>query len=222
MSVNEKLPARTPLNKELIVRTAIELADERGLEALSMRNLAGRLGVTAMSLYNHVANKDEILDALIEAVFAEIELPDARDWKTAIRTSSISAREALVRHQWATSLWMSRQGAGPSRMRHGNWLLATLRTAGLSNEMIFHAYHILESHLLGSTLQQLNFPYQGEELAGMARTFLKNFPMDEFPDMVEHIRQHIEPSQRTQTGFEFALDLILDGLERARDTDGTR
>jgi AcrR family transcriptional regulator len=198
------------------VRTAIELAGENGLEALSMRNLADRLHVTPMSLYNHVANKDEILDSLIEAVFAEIELPDASNWKTAIRTSALSARDALVRHPWATSLWMTRQGGGTSRMRHGNWVLATLRTAGLSDEMIFHAYHILETHLLGSTLQQLNFPYQGEELADMARTFLRDFPMDEYPDMVEHIRQHIEPSARSQTGFEFALDLILDGLERAR------
>ena len=222
MAVNEESPSRKPLNKELIVRTAIELADEAGLGAVSMRNLAGRLGVTAMSLYNHVANKDEILNALMEAVYAEIELPDALDWKAAIRTSSISAREALARHQWATSLWMSRQSAGPSAMRHGDWLLAVLRTAGLSDEMIFHAYHILETHLLGSTLQQLNFPYQGEELADMVRTFLKDFPMDEYPNMVEHIKQHLEPRPRSQTGFEFGLDLILDGLERARDIGSPR
>lgn len=214
--VNENRAARKPLSRELIVRTAMELADQDGLQALSMRNLAGRLHVTPMSLYNHVANKDEILDALIEAVFAEIELPDASEWKTAIRRSALSARDALIRHPWATSLWMTRQGGGASRMRHANWVLATLRTAGLSEEVIFHAYHILESHLLGSTLQQLNFPYQGEELADMARTFLREFPMDEYPDMVEHIRQHIEPSTRSQTGFEFALDLILDGLERAQ------
>jgi AcrR family transcriptional regulator len=216
------MSARTPLTKELILRTAIGLADESGLEALSMRNLAGRLGVTAMSLYNHVANKDEILEGMIDAVFDEIEMPHSAEWKEAILKSSISAREAMVRHPWATSLMMSSQGAGPSRLRHGDWLLGTLRSAGLSDEMIFHAYHALESHLLGWTLQQLNFPYQGEELADIVQTYLRDFPVEDYPNMSEHIRQHITPDERKQPGFEFALRIIIDGLEQARDVGPDR
>ena len=214
------MSARTPLTKELILRTAIGLADESGLEALSMRNLAGRLGVTAMSLYNHVANKEEILEGMIDIVFDEIEMPHSGDWKEAILDSSISAREAMVRHPWATSLMMSNQSSGPSRLRHGDWLLGTLRSAGLSDEMVFHAYHALESHLLGWTLQQLNFPYQGEELADIVQTYLRDFLVEDYPDMTEHIRQHITPDERTQNGFEFALRIIIDGLEQARDVEG--
>lgn len=173
-----------------------------------------------MSLYNHVANKDEILEGMIDAVFDEIELPNAADWKEAIRKSAMSAREALVRHPWATSLMMSNQSAGPSRLRHGDWLLSTLRSANLSDEMIFHAYHAIESHLLGWTLQQLNFPYQGEELTDIVQSYLREFPVDDYPDMGEHIKQHINPDEREHTGFKFALHIILDGLERARDAEG--
>jgi AcrR family transcriptional regulator len=214
------MSARTPLTKELILRTAIGLADESGLEALSMRNLARRLSVTAMSLYNHVANKEEILEGMIDIVFDEIEMPHSADWKEAILDSSISAREAMIRHPWATSLMMANQSSGPSRLRHGDWLLGTLRSAGLSDEMVFHAYHALESHLLGWTLQQLNFPYQGEELADIVQTYLRDFPVEDYPDMTEHIRQHITPDERTRNGFEFALRIIIDGLEQARDVEG--
>jgi AcrR family transcriptional regulator len=217
MAVNEE--PRPPLTRERIIRYAIELADDGGLDAVSMRSIAARLGVTAMSLYNHIANKDEILDGMMDAVFREIDLPEHPDWKAAIRASAISAREALIQHPWATSLWMSRRGGGPSQLRHGDWLLRMLRSGGLAEDAVFHAYHMLESHLVGSTLQQLNFPYQGEELAGMAREFLRSFPVDDFPDMVEHIRQHLEPPARRQSGFEFALDLILDALDRPNTSD---
>lgn len=175
-----------------------------------------------MSFYNHVDNKDEILVGMIDAVFDEIELPDAADWKEAIRKSSMSALEALLRHPWATSLMMSNRSAGPSRLRYGEWLLKTLRSANLSDEMIFHAYHALESHLLGWTLQQQNFPYQGDELADVVQSYLREFPIDDYPDMGEHIKQHLDPGERKHTGFEFALHIILDGLERARDAEVDR
>lgn len=213
---------RKPLTKELILSSAIELADESGLDSLSMRTLASRFGVTAMSLYNHVANKDEILEGMVDAVFDEIEIQDAADWKEAIQKSSMSALEALLRHPWATSLMMSNRSAGPSRLHYGEWLLKTLRSANLSDEMIFHAYHALESHLLGWTLQQQNFPYQGDELADVVQSYLREFPVDDYPAMGEHIKQHLDPGERTHTGFEFALHIILDGLERARDAEGAR
>ena len=210
--------ARTPLSRERVLSAAIALADEGGIEALSMRRLAKELGVEAMSLYNHVANKNEILEGILDVVTREIDLPpDDVDWRTAIRQSTISAREVYVRHSWASSLSMSRQSGGPERLRHSDWLLRTLREAGFSKDVIFHAFHILEAYILGFTAMQLSFPYKGEELAGMAETFVQQLPADEYPDLVEHIREHIEPHPGHQGGFEFGLDLILDSLERLRD-----
>ena len=209
---------RTPLSKERVLRAAIELADSEGIEALSMRRLAKELGVEAMSLYNHVANKGEILAGIIDLVAGEFDLPtDESDWKVAMRRNAISSRDVLLRHRWATSIWMT-QGGGPARLRNGDWMLRTLREAGFSAELIYHAFHILESYVLGYTLQQLNFPYKGEELAGLAADFLKQIPVEDYPDLVEHIHQHIEPHDEETSGFELGLDLILDGLDRARAT----
>jgi AcrR family transcriptional regulator len=209
---------RTPLSRERVLHAAVALADEAGLEALSMRRLAKELGVEAMSLYNHVANKDEILDGIVDVVVGEIDLPSDRvDWKTAIRRSAISTRDVLLRHRWASKLWMSRQSGGRARLRHGDWILRTLREAGFPRDLIYHAFHVLEAHVLGYTGMQLNFPYRGEELAGMAETFLRQLPADEYPDLVEHVTQHLEPHHGGEGGFELGLDLILDGLERLRD-----
>jgi AcrR family transcriptional regulator len=208
---------RTPLSKERVLRAALELADAEGIEALSMRRLAKELGVEAMSLYNHVANKNEILGGIIDLVAGEFDLPaDESDWKTAMRRNAISSRDVLLRHRWATSIWMT-QGGGPARLRNGDWMLRTLREAGFSPELIYHAFHILESYVLGYTLQQLNFPHEGEELAGMAAAFLAKLPADEYPDFVEHVHQHLEPRDEEEGGFELGLDLILDSLERLRD-----
>jgi AcrR family transcriptional regulator len=209
---------RKPLSRERVLRAAIELADADGLEALSMRKLARELGVEAMSLYNHVANKDAILDGIVEVVAAEAELPaDETEWKSAIRQSAIATRDMFVRHPWASGLWMSRQGGGTTRLQRADWLLRTFREAGLSEELTFHAYHVVESHILGFTVQQLNFPYQGAELEERASRFLARFPVDEFPDFAEHVQQHLEPREGDEGGFELGLDLILDGLERLRD-----
>jgi AcrR family transcriptional regulator len=210
---------RAPLSRDRVLHAAIELADRAGIDSLSMRKLAEALGVEAMSLYYHVANKDAILDGIIDAVASEIELPSGEiDWKAAIRQSAISARNVLVRHKWACSLWMAHQGDGPGRLRHGDWMLKTFREAGFSKDVTYHAYHILESHILGSTLQQLSFPYKGEQLAGIATDFLQQLPAGEFPYFTEHVMQHLEPHPGDEGGFEFGLDLILDGLERVRDT----
>jgi AcrR family transcriptional regulator len=201
-----------------VLAAAIALADDGGIEALSMRRLARELGVEAMSLYNHVANKDEILDGIVEVITEEAELPpEGTEWKAAIRESAISTRDMFVRHPWASRLWMSRQGGGSARLRRGDWLLRTLREAGLSTELTYHAYHIVESHILGFTVQQLNFPYSGDELEGIANRFLARLPAGEYPDFVEHVKQHLEPHEGAEGGFELGLDLILDGLERLRD-----
>jgi AcrR family transcriptional regulator len=184
-----------------------------------MRKLAQELGVEAMSLYNHVANKDEILDGIVDLVVGEIELPsDGLDWRTAMRRNVISTRDVLVRHKWASKLWMSRQTGGSAQLRNGDWRLRTLREAGFSKDVIYHAFHILEAYVLGYTSLQLSFPYRGEELKGMATTFLEQLPADAYPDLVEHVMQHLEPHEGGEGGFEFGLDLILDGLERLHDT----
>lgn len=209
---------RAPLSKERVLRAAVELADGGGLDALSMRRLAKELGVEAMSLYNHVANKGEILAGMMEVVVGEIELPsDESDWKVAMRRSAISNRDVLRRHAWASSLWMSQQSGGPAQLRRTDWMLRTLREAGLSKGLIYHALHILDAYVLGATVQHQSFPYRGEELAGLATTFLQQLPADEYPDLVEHVRQHLDPPPGAEGGFELGLDLILTGLERLRD-----
>jgi AcrR family transcriptional regulator len=211
-----KTAPRAPLSKERVLQAAIALADEGGIEALSMRRLAKELGVEAMSLYNHVANKDEILAGIIDAVSSEVELPDDVDWKTAIRRHAISSREVLVRHRWASGLRMSQQSGGPAGLRNADWLLRTLREAGFSKELVYHAFHILEAYVLGATVQQNNFPYKDQELAGLATKFLQQVPADEYPDFIEHVEQHLEP-HHPEGGFELGLNLILDSLERTRD-----
>ncbi len=214
-----KTKPRTPLTRERVLHAAVALADEGGIEALSMRKLAEVLGVKAMSLYNHVANKGEILDGMIDVVASETDLPsDGTDWKTAIRQSAISTRDVFLRHPWACSLSMSRQTGSPSQLRRADWLLRALREAGLSKDLTYHAFHVVDSYILGYTLQQLNFPYEEEELAGLATTFLQQLPAGEYPDFVEHVMQHLEPRTGEEGGFEVGLDLILDGLERLRDT----
>src|SRR5213592_4888148 len=126
---------RRPLTRERVLRAAVRLADKGGIESVSMRRLAKELGVEAMSLYNHVANKDEILAGMLDLVSGEIELPsDEADWKLAVRRSAISSRDVLLRHRWAASIWMSSHAGGPAHLRRGDWLLRTLREAGLSKE----------------------------------------------------------------------------------------
>jgi AcrR family transcriptional regulator len=201
-----------------VLRAALALADNGGIGSLTMRKLGQELGVEAMSLYNHVKNKDEVLDGIVETVVDEVEWPaDESDWKTALRDSSISAHEALMRHPWAASLWW-RRAEGPGRMRKAELMLKTLREAGFSEDLTYHGYHVLVGHILGFTLQAISFPIETkEELQELAAEFLQDFPVDEYPYLAEHIRQHVDPGDSDQGAFAFGLDLILDGLERMRD-----
>jgi AcrR family transcriptional regulator len=215
-------PVRVPLSKERVLRAAVELADKDGIDALSMRRLAKELGVEAMSLYNHVANKDEILAGILEIVTSEVEDPvtsDDLDWKAAIRRSAISTHDTFLRHRWSCPLMMKTAAMIPSRMRWMESLLRTLREAGFSPNLTHHAYHALESHITGFTLWQVNFPFTTrEELIDMADDFLREIPPDEYPYVIEHAQEHLdEPDPNEPTEFEFGLDLILDGLERMRD-----
>jgi AcrR family transcriptional regulator len=209
---------RLPLSTDRVLRAAVDLADRDGIEALSMRRLAKELGVEAMSLYNHVKNKDAILSGIMDLVSSEIELPaDTTDWKAALRRSAISAKEVLLQHRWASALMLSRQDGGPAALRRSEWMLRTLREAGFSPDLTYHAYHLLGAFIQGVTNQHLAFPYKPDEIAGLADDFLRQLPPEEFTYLIEHVRQHLEPAEEHKGGFELGLDLILDGLERMRD-----
>lgn len=215
--VQEAQDRRGPLSRERVLRAAIGLADAGGIEALSMRRLAQELGVEAMSLYYHVANKGDILDGIVDMVVGEMELPlpDA-EWKSAIRTTAVSAHEILVRHPWSASLVLSGSGLSMARLRYMDAILGTLRRAGFSAEMTDHAYHALDSHIMGFTLWQVGMNLGSEEdLKAMAGQFLARLSTEDFPYLAEHVEQHLKPSDPDDVGeFAFGLELVLDGLER--------
>jgi AcrR family transcriptional regulator len=212
---------RIPLNRERVLRAAIALADLGGIESLTMRRLGQELGVEAMSLYNHVANKDDILDGVVDLVFSEIAEPsDRADWKAAMRRRAISAREVLLRHPWATSLMQSRAKPGPATLRHHDSVLGSLREAGFTVDMAAHAFSVMDGYIYGFALQQMNLPsHTSEESAELARNVLRELPADEYPHLAEMIIEHaVKPGYDYADEFEFGLDLILDGLERLRPT----
>jgi AcrR family transcriptional regulator len=209
---------RAPLSRERVLRAAIVLADAGGIESLSMRRLGEELGVEAMSLYNHVANKDDILDGIVDLVFAEIALPsDEAQWKKAMRERAISAREALLRHPWATSLMQSRTKPGPATLRHHDSVLGSLRKAGFKLVMAAHAYSVIDGYVYGFALQQINIPLQSrEQVAEVGGDILRQLA-GEYPYLAEMITEHaMKPGYDFAEEFEFGLDLILDGLEGLR------
>jgi AcrR family transcriptional regulator len=212
---------RVPLSRERVLQAAVALADERGIESLTMRALGEELGVEAMSLYYYVANKDELLDGMVDLVYSEIELPsDEPDWKTAIRRVQISAREALSRHRWAITQMETRTRPGPANLRHHDSVIRTFRAAGFSIKQAIHAFSILDSYVSGFALQQLTMPFDtSKELAEAAESILAQFPAAEYPHLAETITEHVTKSGYDHADeFEVGLDLILDGIERLRDT----
>ena len=216
---------RVPLSRERVLRTAIELADQGGIESLSMRKLGQALGVEAMSLYNHVAGKDDILSGIVDIVESEIDLPTpGAAWKAALRTTAISAHDILERHPWAASLTLSTAGIRPARWRYMNGILGCLREAGFSAEMTDLAYHALESHIAGFTLWASQLQFEPDELPDLATAFVNELPEGEFPYLIEHVDQHLkERDPENEGAFAFGLDLILDGLDRIRKaSDGAR
>ena len=213
--------ARVPLSRDRVLRAAMTLADDAGIESLTMRRLAQELGVEAMTLYYYVANKDEILNGIVDVVLDEIELPSpGSEWKAELRRTAISAYEVLVRHPWAASLVLSSSGISPARLRYMDSILGTLRLAGFSAGMTDHGYHALESHIMGFTLWEVGMDLgSAEELAGKATAFLQALSREDMPYLVEHVEQHLKPRRPDEAGeFAFGLDLLLDGLERYRDT----
>jgi AcrR family transcriptional regulator len=219
VSTDRGAQPRAPLSKERVIVEAVALADENGIGALTMRKLADRLHVEPMSLYHHVANKDEILDGMIDVVFREIELPSNDvHWKTAMRARAVSARDTLRRHPWANGRMESRTTPGPATLRHHDAVLGCLRNAGFTIELTAHAYSAIDSYLYGFAMQELNLPFNTpEETAELAVNILEQFPVEEFPHLAELTIKHIlVPGYNYRDEFDFGLDLVLDGLERAR------
>jgi AcrR family transcriptional regulator len=210
---------RGRLTRDRVVHAAIGLADAGGTASLTMRKLGTALGVEAMSLYHHVANKDDLLNGMVDAVFAEIEFsPSDADWRAAMRRRAISVRQALRRHSWAVGVMESRAAPGPATLRHHDAVIGTLRTAGFTIAATAHAYSALDSYIYGFALQEATLAFRGsDEAERVARTISNQFDPNEYPHLTELTTEHVlQPGYDYSDEFEIGLDLILDGIERTR------
>ena len=208
---------RAPLNRERVLRAAIELADAEGLTALTMRSLAQALDVQPMALYHHLANKAAILDGAIDLVFAEIDLPvPGGDWREQLRRRARSARRVLAQHPWAIALMESRRNPGPATLRHHDAVLATLRAAGFSVPMTAHAYAVLDAFVYGFAVQEAALPFDADTAPEVASSMLSELPADTYPALAEFVTEHaLKPGYDFGDEFAYGLDLILDGLAAA-------
>ncbi len=216
---NARSRRRTPLTRERVLQTAVRRADASGIESLSMRKLGQELGVEAMALYHHFANKEDLVNGMVDLVFGEIELPaSAGNWRTAMRQRAIAVRDALLRHRWAIGLMESRRRPGIANLRHHDAVIGSLRAGGFDIAMAAHAYSLLDSYIYGFALTKMNLPFESsDDIAEVAQSMLEPFTPDEFPNMVEILTDHVmKPGYNHGDEFEYGLDLILDGLEMVR------
>ena len=214
------------LSRERVLKAAIRLADKEGIDALSMRRLARTLGVEAMSLYNHVASKGDLVDGMVDLVLGAIELPPESDrWDDAIRAYALAVHAELIRHQWAGNLVIGLSAPGgprDSRIRHMEWLLRRLREGGFSPELTYHGYHVLDAHILGFTLWELGHDAAGErferqaDVQGFVSNLIEQLRAGGNVYLAEHAEQHVAGVDDETSAFELGLDLILDGLRRMR------
>jgi AcrR family transcriptional regulator len=217
MSSPSPAQERPPLTRDRILAAAIELADAEGIDGLSMRRLGAALGVEAMSLYHHVANKDALLDGITDVVLGEADLPaPGGDWRGNVRTIARSTHAVLMRHPWAAAQMLAR--TIPARFRYMECLLGNLRTGGLSAAQTDHAYHALDAYIAGFSLWLAGLALDEARLPEMATAFLATLDPERMPYMVEHIHEHLRtPDPDDEGSFAFGLELILDGLDRVRD-----
>jgi len=210
--------ARVPLSRDRVLRGAMAVADAGGLEGLTIRSLANELGVKPMSVYHYVANKDEILDGIVDMVFSEIELPSADgEWRPELRRRAISARAVLRRHPWAIPLMQSRTSPGPATLRHHDTIIGALRAGGFSMEMTAHAYALMDSYVFGFALSEAALPINGPEtVTEVAEGMMHLFDPAAYPHLVAFSVEHVlKPGYDFGAEFEFGLDLVLGGLERS-------
>ncbi len=209
---------RAPLSRELVLETALRLTDRGGLSSLTMRGLGQALGVEAMAMYYWFANKDQIVDGLVDRVFAEVDLPAADgDWRSAMRQRAISLRDVLLRHRWAIGLMESRRSGGPANLRHHDAVIASLRAGGMDIAMVAHAYSLLDSYIYGFALTQMTLPFETpQEVAEVAQGMRQSVDLDAYPHLVEMIGHAMAPGYAYGDEFTYGLDAILDSLERSR------
>lgn len=213
-----KIANRKPLSRTRVLQAAVALADEAGLEGFSMRGLAQELGVVPMALYKHVANKEELLDGMVDIVFSEIELPSGDlDWKSALQSRAISTREALQRHSWAIGMMESRH-PGPANLRNHNAVMGCLRNAGFSFKMAIHAYSVQDAYIYGFALQERDLGFESPDSAGEAaqRRAQAIDALESYPYLAEIATKLPESGYDNTLEFAWGLDLILEGLDRLR------
>ncbi len=209
---------RTPLTRNRVLNAAVKLADENDIKSLSMRKIAQSLGVEAMSLYNHVANKEDVLDGIVDIVVGEIDVPAiGGDWRESMRQRAISAHSVLLCHPWASMLIVSRINVGPAMLRYINATIGCLCEADFSYEMADRIWNAIDSHIYGFTIQELSFPFEPSEYADAAENYLSLVPAAQYPYLNSLAQQVIDGTHHGVQDFEFGLELILDGLERLRE-----
>ena len=218
MTTQAKSPAerRARLSRDKVLRAAMAVADAGGLETLTMRTLGQELGVGPMAFYRHVANKDDMVDGIVDLVFSEVDLPAiGADWKTAMRDRAISLRDVLSRHRWAIGLMESRRNPGPANLRHHDAVIGSLRAGGFDMAMAAHAYSVLDGYIYGFALTKMSLPFENTaEIAEVAEAMLAPFPLNAYPNLAAFITEHaMQPGYDYADEFEWGLDLILDGLE---------
>ncbi len=215
MSTTTKKNKPAKLTRKKILRSAVAMANRDGIESLSMRKLAGTLGVEAMSLYNHVTNKDDVLDGMVELVALEIELPPIdKDWKKALRKRTISTHQVLLKYPWASALFVSRINIGPAMLHYVDTTIGYLQAAGFSYKKADYCWNMIDSFLHGFTLQELNFPFEPSEYKDVAKDFSPQLPKDQYPHLYALSAEVISGRHDGQQDFNFGLDLILDSIEK--------
>jgi len=223
-SVGASTAERAPLSRDRVLRSAVTVADTGGLGALTIRSLAQQLGVKPMSVYHYVANKDEILDGIVDLVFGEIELPvPGGDWQTEMRRRANSARRVLSRHPWAIALLQSRVNPGPATLRHHDAIIGSLRGAGFSVELTAHAFALIDSYVYGFALSEAALPIHGpDSVADIAESMMQQFfDPAAYPHLLEFTTEHVmQPGYDFGSEFEFGLTVILDGLAESIPATG--
>lgn len=214
-STPSKARRRRPLTRDAILDAAIELADRDGLEAVTMRRLGRRVGVEAMSLYKHVADKDDVLAGIADRIAQEFVLPSREtDWRDSLRASYLEAYQVLLRHPWAAGLLESTPRPGPARLAYLEAVVGVLRDAGFSLREVAHAFGALDSHLYGFTLQATSLPFDVAEAPETAAALAEALPPDQFPNLIAMASMVAEADDGYPLDVTFGLDLILDGLAR--------
>ena len=216
MPPNPAQPRKRQLTRERILGACVKYADRKGIDGLNMRKVAGLLDAGVMSIYHHVANKDDLLDGMVERVAAEITIPAPDEpWRAALMSMSVSAHQTFMKHPWVNALW-SKRGPGPNKLEYMEAILRVLREDGFSVAAACRGYHAISMHTHGFTMQALDFTIDASNIRSAATAFLERADPESIPYFVEHVQHHIDNPAPGEE-FVFMLDLILDGLERSRD-----